>query len=60
MRRCEYFETCDLGTDTVFNKKFSELPAIKSFADIQSIESLDFAITLTDIINRQKEKLNEL
>jgi hypothetical protein len=60
MRRCEYYENCDLSFKHVFGMEYSELPAIRSLADIEAIEHIDFATTLTEIVSRQKEKLNEI
>jgi hypothetical protein len=59
MKRCEYFETCELSTTHAFGKKFAELPRITSIADIRKIEEIDFATTLSEITQRQKERLNE-
>jgi len=59
MRRCEYYESCDLNFSTVYGKEFADLPAITGVADIQALEHVDYFTTLTHITNRQKEKLNE-
>lgn len=59
MRRCEFYETCDFTSTNVFGMKYSDLPKIKTVDDIAAIEHVDFATTLTQIVNRQKEKLNE-
>ena len=59
MRRCEYYESCDLNFSTVFGKEFADLPAIASAADIEKLEHIDYFTTLSQIVNRQKEKLNE-
>lgn len=59
MRRCEYYESCDISMKTAFGKEFSELPKITSLADINEIEAIDFPTTLSEIVQRQKEKLHE-
>jgi hypothetical protein len=59
MRRCEYYETCDLSSTTVFGKRFDELET-GCINKIRAIEPVDYFTTLTEIVNRQKEKLNEL
>lgn len=60
MRRCEYYESCDISLKHAFGIEYSDLPRITSLADINDIEHIDFPTTLTEIVNRQKEKLNEL
>ena len=59
MRRCEFYENCDLSTERVYGKRFDELQTVESLADLHSIEHLDFSTTLTEIVNRQKERLNQ-
>lgn len=59
MRRCEYFDNCDMTSKTVYGKDYKDLPLIKSIADIDAIEKIDYAATLSEIVARQKEKLNE-
>jgi hypothetical protein len=59
MRRCEFYESCDLSHKHTYGMTFDDLPAIESLTDIQAIEHIDFATTMTEIVNRQKEKLNE-
>ena len=56
MRRCEYLDTCEFSTSSVFAKKFSELPQISSISEISEIETVDFATTLSDIVKRQQER----
>jgi hypothetical protein len=60
MRRCEYYEDCDLAFRHRFGMEYDDLPQINSLADIDAIEPIDFSTTLTEIVNRQKEKLNEV
>jgi len=60
MRRCEYFEDCDIAFKHKFDAEYADLPKIASLSDINAIEQIDFATTLTEIVNKQKEKLNEL
>lgn len=59
MRRCEYYETCDISFSNAFGKDYAELPRIDSLADIHAIEHIDFPTTLSEIVQRQKEKLHE-
>jgi hypothetical protein len=59
MRRCEHYETCDLNLTTVFGKPYKALPLITCLADIEAIEHIDFPTTLSEIVARQKEKLND-
>ena len=59
MRRCEYYESCDIGMKTAFGKDYADLPKIQSLADIHAIEPIDFLTTLSEIVQRQKEKLHE-
>lgn len=58
-RRCTYYERCDLNAEQVYGKKFSELPRITSIADLNAIEHVDYATTLSAIVARQSEKLHE-
>jgi len=60
MRRCDQFDMCSTSFQHRFGMEYSELPRITCLADISKIETVDFATTLTEIVNRQKEKLNEL
>jgi hypothetical protein len=41
----------------MFGKKFSDLPTITFIQDISAIEPVDFATTLSEIVQRQKERL---
>jgi hypothetical protein len=59
MRRCEYFDLCSISMKQQFGSSYAELPRIKSIADIAAIEHVDFPVTLSEIVNRQKQKLNE-
>ena len=60
MKRCEYYENCDLAAKTVFGKEFADLPEIKSLEDIHAIEPIDFPTTLSEIVQRQKERLQNV
>lgn len=57
MRRCEYYEDCDIDLAARFPAKFAELPRITELADIAKIEHIDFSTTLSQIIKRQKERM---
>lgn len=59
MRRCDQFDMCSTSFQHRFQMEYSDLPRINSIADISKIEAVDFATTMTEIVNRQKEKLNE-
>lgn len=59
MRRCEFYETCDIAFKHAFGKEFYELPRIQHLADIEAIEHIDFPTTLSEIVQRQKEKLHD-
>ena len=59
MRRCDQFDMCSTSFQHRFQMEYNDLPRIKSIADISKIEAVDFATTMTEIVNRQKEKLNE-
>lgn len=60
MRRCEFYESCDIALPTVFGKDYSDLNKVTAISQIEAIEHVDFPTTLTAIIARQKEKLNPL
>jgi len=53
-RRCEFFEGCDVNSDKVFGKKFSDLHQAESFDEIELIEKLDFKVKFSDLIARQE------
>jgi hypothetical protein len=57
MRRCEYYGTCELNPDQVFNLTFKGMQKINSVDDIAAIEQLDYVTTLSAIIARQKARL---
>jgi len=59
MRRCEFYGDCDLSFDNRFGMDYAALPKITSIADVAAIEHVDYATTLTAIVERQKAKLNE-
>jgi hypothetical protein len=57
MRRCEYYETCDISFKSGFGAEFSELPAIENIEAISAIEHVDYPATLQQLIDKQKETL---
>jgi len=57
-RRCEMYETCDLSNKTTFGITFDELPAIASLDDIHAVEPIDFRATLSEIVARQRARVN--
>lgn len=58
MRRCEFYEDCDLSLTARFGKGFSDLHRITDARELEKIEHIDYFTTLTDIVARQKEKVN--
>lgn len=58
-RRCEFYETCDLSFRHAYGKEFKELPRIQSLGDIEAIEHIDFPTTVSAIVQRQHQKLNQ-
>lgn len=56
-RRCEKYETCGFNLDRVFGKQLADLPWCESLEELNSIEPIDYAITLTQIKDRTKERL---
>lgn len=56
-RRCEKYETCGMNLDRVFKKKFDELPWCDSFEELETIEPLDYKITLTQIKENMRNSL---
>lgn len=59
MRRCDQFDMCSTSFQHRFGMEYKDLPRITCLEDINKIEAVDFATTMTEIVNRQKEKLNE-
>lgn len=56
-RRCEEYETCTVSAKLRFGQQFSDLPRIKDFNQLKELIKPDFALTLTDILNTQKQKV---
>jgi hypothetical protein len=59
MRRCQFFDRCELNPTTTYGVKFSDMPKIGGKSQLDSIEHVDYYVTLSDIVNKQKEKLND-
>lgn len=59
MRRCEYYERCDMDTKVMFGIKYADMPVVTGKADLDQIEKVDFYTTMSEIVARQKGKLNE-
>lgn len=57
MRRCPEYDTCSLSSQARFGKTFADLPRIQNLQGLDSIEKIDYAFTLSEIINTQKEML---
>lgn len=57
MKRCEFYETCDVPLAVSFNKEFSDLPRILNSDEIREIEAIDYFTTVSEIVARQKEKV---
>lgn len=59
-RRCELYERCDLVSPAVWDgKTYTDLPRILTLEDLNKIETIDYATTLSQIVQRQKEKLHD-
>lgn len=56
-RRCEYYETCDMSPQHTVGITFANLPTIESKEQVEAIEHVDFFTTLSEIVSRQREKL---
>lgn len=59
MRRCEFYETCDISNKSAFGSEFADLPQINSVDDISAIEPVDYSTSLDELVERQKEKHHE-
>lgn len=59
MRRCEYYETCDISTKSAFGAEFADLPSISSIADIAAVEAVNYSVSLSSLVAKQKEKSNQ-
>jgi hypothetical protein len=57
MRRCEYYETCDLSFASSFGQEFIDLPKIANIDSISAIEPVDYATSLNDLVKAQKENM---
>jgi len=57
-RRCEHFESCGMNQDKIFQKQFKDLKVLNSLEDLENIEAIDYAFTLTDIKNRLKHSVS--
>lgn len=58
-RRCEHFETCDFNSERVFGKRYDGLRRIESLSELDAIETLDFKMTWSEIVQRQKDIIHE-
>jgi len=56
-RRCEEYETCTVSARLRFGKHFSDLPRIENFEQLKALIKPDFALTLDDIIETQRTKV---
>lgn len=57
MRRCEYYERCDISPDVMFGMKYSDMAKITGKESLDAIEPIDYYTTMSAIAARQKEKL---
>lgn len=57
MRRCSEYETCGLASQARFGTTFADLPRISNLQGLDKIEKIDYAFTLSELINKQKESL---
>lgn len=58
MRRCEYFELCDMNPTTVYGMKYADLGTINNVEQLAAIEEIDYVTTLSAIAARQRQKLS--
>jgi len=56
-RRCQHYESCDYNPDQVYGMKFSDLPKVQSFSDLEAIKPFDYKFTWSDIVSNQKGKM---
>lgn len=59
MRVCEYFGRCELNQSTAFGIQYKNLAKITAKCELDYIEFVDYFTTLSDIVKRQQERLNE-
>ena len=52
-RRCHLYEECDLSTDKIFGKRFSELRTCAGREDLEAVEKIDYWVTWSDIVKSQ-------
>lgn len=57
MRRCSEYETCSLSSQARFGTTFTELPRIQNLEGLDSIEKIDYAFTLSQLISTQQSNL---
>jgi hypothetical protein len=57
MRRCEFYGSCEVSFDNAFGKEYSELANCIGFDDIAVAEPIDYAVTLSDLIDTQKRNM---
>jgi predicted transcriptional regulator YdeE len=58
MRRCEYYETCDMSFAAAYGQEFSDLQKIDSLDSISAIEPVDYPTSLSQLVAKQKENLS--
>ncbi len=58
MRRCEYYDKCDVSPTTVFGLKFSDILKLESRQQLEEIEHIDYFTTLSEITARQQAKIS--
>lgn len=54
MRRCQFYEECDVNPDRVFPVRFSGLPKATGFETLEAIEHIDYAVTWSQIVANQR------
>lgn len=59
MKRCEYFERCDIDPSITYGMKYSDMKLITTVDDIAAVEPVDYFTTMRAIVARQKGKLND-
>lgn len=60
MRPCEFFGTCDFNTKKTFGMRFDELRQADSLADIEAIEHIDYAFSVSQILQTQQSNSGKI
>lgn len=55
-RRCSEYEICDTSAQFAFGKDFKDLPRCTGREELEAIEHIDYFTTLTEVVERQKQR----